>query len=147
MDSGFSESCWRQQSSRTRRRLDRALWTSMLPLWRAILGSTLLRRPAFDRPGFLRPWSVVLDPLIAIRTAPLIRLPLTLLGLTILRPIRLTVARRRADFKLVQFVPLFIGAIPLRDGKKFANPATRINWLWIVHSRIMNHTPPVIQHR
>jgi len=119
----------------------------MLPLWRAILGSTLLRRPAFDRPGFLRPWSVVLDPLIAIRTAPLIRLPLTLLGLTILRPIRLTVARRRADLELVQFVPLFIGAIPLRDGKKFANPATRINWLWIVHNRIMNHTTILIQHR
>ena len=51
-----------------------------------------------------------------------------------------------ANFKFVQLIPLFIGAIPFRDGKKFANPATRINRLWIVHTRIMNYTTRVIQH-
>jgi hypothetical protein len=40
---------------------------------------------------------------------------------------------------------LFIGAIPLRDGQQFTNPATRINSLRIVHGCIMNYTARLVQ--
>ena len=40
--------------------------------------------------------------------------------------VRFAVAGSGTNFKLVQLVPLFIGTIPLGDGKKFAYPATRI---------------------
>ena len=58
--------------------------------------------------------------------------------LPIQRPVRLPVAGRGTDFEFVQLIPLFIGTIPFRDGKKFANPTARINRLWIIHVAIMN---------
>ena len=42
-------------------------------------------------------------------------------------PVRFPVSGSRADFEFVQLVPLFIGTVPLGDGKKFAYPAARIN--------------------
>ena len=67
-------------------------------------------------------------------------------GLTILSPIVIAISRSCPDLELVQLVPFRIGTIALRDGEEFANPATRINRLWIVHTRIMNYTTRVIQH-
>ena len=68
------------------------------------------------------------------------------LRLPLRRSVGLPVSRGRTDFEFVQLIPLLIGAIPLRDGKKFSNPATRINRLWIIHTDIMNYTIAHIQH-
>ena len=57
-----------------------------------------------------------------------------------------TVARCRTDFELVELVPLFIGAIPLGDGLKFADPPTRIKYLRFIHFDIMNYTASSVQH-
>ncbi len=103
-----------------------------------------LGRPRSFRTPFLRRARIrsgaVVILVTRIRTPWLTVLPLALVRLTIEGAIRLTVSRCRTDFEFVQLVPLFIGAIPLGDGKQFANPATRINNLWIIHNRIMNHS-------
>ena len=57
-----------------------------------------------------------------------------------------TVTGCRPDFKLVQFIPLRIGTIPIRNGKQLANPATDINRLRIVHVPIMNQSGSCIQY-
>ena len=100
--------------------------------------------------GFLRPcvwsWSVVdFRSLIPIRAAALHLRTLALIRLPILRSVRFPVARGRADFEFVQLVPLFVGTIPFRDGVEFSNPATRINWLRIIHADIMNYSRDFIQ--
>jgi hypothetical protein len=61
--------------------------------------------------------------------------------------LRQAITRRRLDFKFNELVPLRIGAIALRDGKKFAEPLTRIYvywlywlyWFVLVHIDIMRH--------
>jgi hypothetical protein len=63
----------------------------------------------------------------------------------ILRTIRFPVAGRSPDFELVELVPLFVGAIPLGDGKEFANAAARIDGLGIVHVPHYEPTPRLIQ--
>ena len=126
----------------------------MLSLWRPPIRTTF--RVMRLRPTFLphlRPRPGMLLCMIALG-APSLALSLALIWSTrtfthhrpIGLPVRFTVSWCRADLELVQLIPLFIGAIPFRDGKKFANPATRINRLWIVHTRIMNYTTRVIQH-
>jgi hypothetical protein len=110
-----------------------ALWRSR-PFWPSLLW-----------PGFrprIKPWPVIPWTLVTIRTTPLTHRARTLLYL----PVRLPVSRCRTDFELVQFIPLLIGTIPVRDGKKFTYPSTRIKWLWIIHNRIMNYTAVLIQH-
>ena len=62
-------------------------------------------------------------------------------GLTILSPIVIAISRSCPDLELVQLVPFRIGTIALRDGEEFANPATHIDWLHIIHLNIMNHSP------
>ena len=109
----------------------------------------LLGRPRIGS-GFLRPCvgsrSVVdFRSLIPVRAAALHWRTLTLVRLPILRSVRLPVARGRADFEFVQLVPLFVGTIPFRDGVEFSNPATRINWLRIIHGDIMNYSRDFVQ--
>ena len=58
----------------------------------------------------------------------------------------ITITGRRPNLELVQFVPLGIGTIPIRNGKQLANAATNINWLWIIHGPIMNHSPSCVQY-
>src|SRR5574343_630760 len=66
-----------------------------------------------------------------------------------------TVAGRQLDFQLDDFVPLLIGAIALRHGEKFAQPATgiylrcsgrdifgRVFWIGIVHWKIKKRGEP-----
>ena len=55
------------------------------------------------------------------------------------------VARRGANLKLVEFVPLGICAIPIRDGQQLANTATGVDGLRIVHRHIMTQSPLRIQ--
>ena len=55
------------------------------------------------------------------------------------------VARRSANLKLVEFVPLGICAIPIRDGQQLANTATGVDGLRIVHRHIMTQSPLRIQ--
>lgn len=127
----------------TRRFVGRTFRPAMLPFWRPAIGSSFLRRTRIG--PRIRPRPVILWPLIPVRAA-------TMHGRTrafFRRPVwlssRLPVAGRGTDFELVQLIPLFIGAIPFRDGIKFANPATRINRFWIIHGAIMNHTTGRVQ--
>ena len=104
-------------------------WPAMLTLWRAPLPvlwrTSVLRRPAFLRWSDILSWTVIVAwPMIG--TAHLSKWPLALIGLPIQGAIRLPVAWSRTDFEFVQLVPLFVSTIPLGDGKKFANPTTRI---------------------
>ncbi len=73
------------------------------------------------------------------------RRPGPLFGHAFRLSIRLAVSGRGTNFEFVQLVPLFIGAIPFRDGVKFANPTARINRFRIIHVAIMNHTGALIQ--
>ena len=97
----------------------------MLALGRPAVGSCLLRpRIGADIQPEVRPRG--LDSLIAFR-APALRCKiLAPFGRARLLPVRFPVSGSRTDFEFVQLVPLFIGAIPLGDGKKFAYPAARI---------------------
>lgn len=112
----------------------------MLALFgRSRIGSGFLR-------SRIRSRSVVdFRSLIPIRAAALHLRTLALIRLPILRSVRFPVARGRADFEFVQLVPLFVGTIPFRDGVEFSNPATRINWLRIIHADIMNYSRDFIQ--
>jgi hypothetical protein len=126
------------------RRLDGALGTPVLSFcrWPTISADFLRSRILPCIRSHIRSWPVVFGPVIAVGTANLrgrIR-PF------FKRPVRLPVSRRRSDFEFVQLVPLFIGAIPLRDRRQFANPTTRIDWLWIIHGDIMTHTAVLIQY-
>jgi len=116
----------------------------MLSFGRPSIGMKLLRRPGIW--SCISSWHIVLLSLNtfgatarALRTGALLHRPVQ-------RTIRLAVAWSRTDFEFVQLVPLFIGTIPLGDSQKFANPATRIKWLWIIHNDIMNYTAHLIQH-
>jgi hypothetical protein len=110
-----------------------------------------LRRSSFNRRARVRPYvdplTVGLWPLVAIRTTSLRQDSGALLHLSGLLPVRFTVTGSGADFEFVELVPLFIGTIPLGDGKKFAYPAARINWLWIIHAYIMTYSGTHIQPR
>lgn len=121
-------------------RFDRALGPPMLPLWRTAIGSRFLRSRIRTRIG-PRP-VVVLRSLVSLGTADLPGRIRPLLDL----PVRLPVSGRCSDFEFVQLVPLFIGAIPLRDCREFANPTTRINRFWIIHADIMDHSAVLIQY-
>lgn len=105
-----------------------------------------LGRPAIGWPTVLLahigPRIVVLRPLITVRAA---NLPGGILPLFLL-PVRLPVAGCGADFEFVELVPLFIGAVPLRDGIELSDPTTRINGFWIIHADIMNYTAVLIQY-
>jgi hypothetical protein len=94
----------------------------------------------------IQPRPVVFDALITFRATALPAKTLARLRRPRLLSIGLPVSGSRTDFEFVQLIPLFIGSIPFRDGKKFANPATRINWLWFIHTRIMNYTAADIQY-
>lgn len=110
--------------------------------WPAVY-ARFLGRPCV-RPGIgSRP--IVFRPLIPFRAATMHRRPGTLFGHALGLSIRLPVSRRGTNLELIQLVPLFIGAIPFRDGVKFANPAARINRFRIIHVAIMNHTSSLIQ--
>ena len=106
-----------------------------------------LRRPAIGRPTFLRtrigPRVVVLGTTVG--ATGLARRILRILPLLLL-PVRLPVAGRGADFELVELVPLFIGAVPFRDGSELSDPTTRIKGFWIIHADIMNYTAVLIQY-
>lgn len=90
----------------------------------------LLRRPALLwRPALSilwRSWAIVVAwPVIG--STQLSGRALALIGLAVQRAIRLPVSWSRTDLEFIQLVPLFVRAIPLGDGKEFANPTTRIN--------------------
>ena len=108
----------------------------MLAFWRPTIGW-----PTFLR-TLIRPWVVVLRPLITIGAANLAGRILSLFRLSV----RLPVARRGADFELVELVPLFIGTVPFRDGIELSDPTARINGFWISHGDIMDHTAVLIQY-
>ena len=76
----------------------------------------------------------------------LTEIPRTLSFRTVLRVTVVTVSWRRTDFEFVQLVPFRIGTITIRNGKQFANPATNIKWLWIVHDGIMTQSGSCIQY-
>jgi hypothetical protein len=57
---------------------------------------------------------------------------------------RLAVARREGDLDFDDFIPLLVAAIALGDGKKFAEPSTRILRRCFVHAYIMTHTVAVV---
>jgi hypothetical protein len=95
----------------------------------SVLGWTplpLLRWPTLLwRPG-IRSWAIVVAwPVIG--STQLSGRALALIGLAVQRAIRLPVSWSRTDLEFIQLVPLFVRAIPLGDGKEFANPTTRIN--------------------
>ena len=108
----------------------------MLAFWRPTIGW-----PTFLR-TLIRPGVVVLRPLITIGAANLAGRILSLFRLSV----RLPVARRGADFELVELVPLFIGTVPFRDGIELSDPTARINGFWISHGDIMDHTAVLIQY-
>jgi len=112
----------------------------MLPFggWTAI-GAGFLRTRIRTR---VRSRPIVLDSLVTVGTSGLGGRIRALFDL----PVRLPVARCRTDFEFVQLVPLFIGAIPLGDGRQFANPTTRIDRLWIIHIDIMDYTAALVQY-
>ena len=97
---------------------------------------------------FLRPRSggflslgLRLDMLVLAQLFTPARLPLGLtlpgstLGLAVIVGVAArSVARRRADLKLIELVPFRIGAIPVRDGQQLADTAPRIDGLWIIHA-------------
>ena len=105
----------------------RTFRATMLTFWRTPVWTPFLRGTSFLRRTRVRSWPIISRTLIGIGATHLTRLPLTPIGLSIQRTIRLPVSRSRSDFEFVQLIPLFFSAIPLGDGKKFANPATRIN--------------------
>lgn len=115
----------------------------MLPFWWPAIGASLLRRSRIGPCIQSRP--IILRPLIPVRAATMHGRTRALFSRPVRLSTRLPVARRGTDFELVQLIPLFIGAIPFRDGIKFTNPATRINRFWIIHGAIMNHTTGRIQ--
>lgn len=101
------------------------------------------RRPRVGPGGW--PWSglaLVRATANTRRTRALLCLPF---GLPVRRTLGLTVARSEGNFKLDDFIPLLVGAITLRDGEKFAEPATRIQGGRVVHGDIMTHTMGVVQ--
>lgn len=102
-------------------------------------------KSSFLRPT-IRPRAVVIYPLVAFGATSLSGDTRAHLRLPFRWPVGLAVSWGRTNFEFVQLIPLLIGAIPLRDGKKFSNPATRINRLWIIHTHIMNYTIADIQH-
>ena len=124
----------------------------MLPPWRPPVASRLLI-PGFLRLAFLRTrirpravWVIRIFPiLISVLTPwmPLRRRVESFFRRTIRR---FPVSGSRADLQFIEFVPFSVGTITLRNGKKFANPATRIDGLRIIHADIMNHSVPVVQH-
>ena len=131
-------------------RLDGTFRTPMLTRFGRTVCSRLLR-PRIRRATIWRarilPRPVVSRPLIPIGTPPSLHSgarPLLLLtvGLTIRHPI----SRSGTDFEFIQLVPLLVGTIPFRDSIQFANPATRVNRLGIIHVGIMNHSVRIIQH-
>ena len=112
----------------------------MLALFgRSGIVSAFLRWPHF------RSWSVVVLCSLIARMTALGRTSRPLVERSIHWTVRLAVSGRRADFEFVQLVPLFVGAIPFRDGIQFSNPATRIEWLRIIHGDIMNYSRDFIQ--
>lgn len=116
-----------------------ALGSSMLALLgRSRIGSGFLRTRIGSRP------IIVLNTLIT-RVTTLNGRARSLVERTVHRSVRLPVSRRCPDFEFVQLIPLFIGAIPFRDGIEFTNPSTRINWLRIIHGDIMNHSRDILQ--
>lgn len=58
----------------------------------------------------------------------------------------ITVSWCRPDLEFVQLVPFRIGTITIGNGLQFANPATDIKWLWIVHDGIMTQSGSCIQY-
>lgn len=123
-------------------RFNGAFDAPMLPFWLTTIRPPLLRAPFLRWPR-IRPWAVVLYTLITVGATNLRRRPQPPLRLL---PVRLTISGCRTDFEFVQLIPLFIGAIPLRDGSQFANPTARINRFWIIHVDIMNYTTALIQY-
>jgi hypothetical protein len=111
----------------------------MLSFWRTTIKSPFLWPTIRSR-------AVHIYPFVAFGATTLYRNTRAHLRLPLGRSVRLPVSWGRTDFEFVQLIPLLIGAIPLRDGKKFSNPATRINRLWIIHADIMNYTAAHIQH-
>ena len=118
------------------------------------LGRTIcsrLLRPRIRRATIWRarilPRPVVSRPLIPIGTPPSLhsgaRPPLLL---TVRLTIRHPISRSGTNFEFIQLVPLLVGTIPFRDSIQFANPATRVNRLGIIHVGIMNHSVRIIQH-
>jgi hypothetical protein len=114
----------------------------------ALLGRPRVVSAFLWRPRF-RSWTVVVLYTLIARMATLGRCSRSLVEWSIQwsihGPVGLAVSGRRTDFEFVQLIPLFVGTIPFGDGVEFSNPATRINWLRIIHGDIMNHSRDFIQ--
>lgn len=67
------------------------------------------------------------------------------IGLSVQRPVRLTVSRSERDLDLDNFIPLLVSAIALGDAEKFAEPTPRIQRGRFIHAAIMTHTAAVVQ--
>ncbi len=133
---------------------------AMLALWRPIGCPSL-------GPRLLRPWTnilLTLPPRLTLLLGmgrmrfvlaffiayalPRLSLPLVANAVGLPMVIRIAadaVARRGTNLKLIEFVPLGICAIPIRDGQQLANTATGVDGLRIVHRHIMTQAPLMIQ--
>jgi hypothetical protein len=147
-DSGFLEFHRNRQSGTAGGLNRRAFRPPVLPFGRPTIDSRLLRWPRVQScvGPRIRPRSVILRPLITFGSTTVHRRTRSFIGRPIGLSIGLPISGCCTNFEFVQFVPLFIGAIPFRDSSKFANPATRINRFWIIHASIMNHTAGLIQY-
>ena len=137
---GFGRPPWPSNVSFRRARFGRAGFR---------LGVRACFRPGSGRPRVgpraRGPWSAL----------PLFRTPagagctlaplLLPIGLSVQRPVRLTVSRSKRDLDLDDFIPLLVSAIALGDAEKFAEPTPRIQRGRFIHAAIMTHTAAVVQ--
>ena len=64
----------------------------------------------------------------------------------VLRPLRyFPITGRRSDLQFVEFVPLRIGAITIRNREQLTDTTARIYRLRIIHAAIITHRRPVVQ--
>ena len=64
----------------------------------------------------------------------------------VLRPLRyFPITGRRTDLQFVEFVPLRIGAITIRNREQLTDTTARIYRLRIIHAAIITHRRPVVQ--
>jgi hypothetical protein len=67
------------------------------------------------------------------------------IGLSVQRPVGLSVPRSKRDFDLDDFIPLLVSTIALGDAEKFAEPTPRVQRGRFIHAAIMTHTMAVVQ--